>query len=269
MIGEIRDNETAGIAVKASITGHLVISTLHTNSTGAAITRLMDMGIEPYLIGDAVVGIIAQRLVRKLCPACRAAREATAEEKKLLGLFKEKKAEEKPKPRLASSPSLSNSGNSALAMFAMQSGSDESRSSASPPLDRSPAPSPEPSPAPSAEPDSAADSPAPSSSAPSGPDTHGVVVDSDREAPDEQGMIYQAVGCPNCGGKGYKGRTAVYEIMAITAKIRGMVHGHVTADELKEAAVTEGMSTLRMAATREVLNGNTTLSELIKVAYEA
>ncbi len=86
MIGEIRDNETAEIAVKASITGHLVISTLHTNSTAATITRLMDMGIEPYLIGDSVVGIIAQRLVRRLCKACKKEKQATPEEKTLLGV---------------------------------------------------------------------------------------------------------------------------------------------------------------------------------------
>lgn len=81
MIGEIRDTETAEIAVKASITGHLVISTLHTNSTASSITRLLDMGVEPYLIGDSVVGIIAQRLVRKLCPKCRRQKEANSEEK--------------------------------------------------------------------------------------------------------------------------------------------------------------------------------------------
>ena len=84
MIGEIRDTETAEIAVKASITGHLVISTLHTNSTASSITRLLDMGVEPYLIGDSVVGIIAQRLVRRLCPKCRRQKMATAEEKRAL-----------------------------------------------------------------------------------------------------------------------------------------------------------------------------------------
>ena len=84
MIGEIRDQETAQIAVQASITGHLVISTLHTNSTAASITRLVDMGIEHYLIGDSVVGIIAQRLVRRLCPKCKTARLATSEEKRAL-----------------------------------------------------------------------------------------------------------------------------------------------------------------------------------------
>ena len=85
MIGEIRDNETAEIAVKASITGHLVVSTLHTNSTAASISRLIDMGIEPYLLGDSLVGIIAQRLVRKLCE-CKKSREATEDEKKKIGV---------------------------------------------------------------------------------------------------------------------------------------------------------------------------------------
>ena len=85
MIGEIRDQETASIAVTASITGHLVISTLHTNSSAASITRLADMGLEYYLIADSVVGVIAQRLVRRLCPACRQERLATEREKKILG----------------------------------------------------------------------------------------------------------------------------------------------------------------------------------------
>ena len=174
MVGEIRDNETAGIAVKASITGHLVISTLHTNSTAAAITRLLDMGIEPFLIGDAVVGIIAQRLIRKLCPACKQPREATVSEKRLLEV-----------------------------------------------------------------------------------------------AGDEAVTVYEPHGCPNCGGIGYKGRTAVYEIMTITAKMRALIHDHGNAEELKALAISEGMYTLRMAASREVLNGNTGINDLVKVAYEA
>lgn len=173
MIGEIRDGETAGIAVKASITGHLVISTLHTNSTVASITRLIDMGVEPYLIGDSVVGIIAQRLVRKLCPKCRKAREATDQEKKLLMV---------------------------------------------------PASMPQ--------------------------------------------TVYEPVGCEDCGGIGYRGRTAIYEIMPVTAKLRNRIHDKVTADELQEIAVSEGMSTLRMAAAKKVKEGITSCDEMIKVAYD-
>ena len=85
MIGEIRDGETAEIAVRASITGHLVVSTLHTNSTASSVARLEDMGIESYLIADSLVGIIAQRLVRKLCD-CKMPKEASAAEKEMLGV---------------------------------------------------------------------------------------------------------------------------------------------------------------------------------------
>ena len=85
MIGEIRDQETAEIAVKASITGHLVVSTLHTNSSASTITRLADMGIENYMIADSVVGVIAQRLLRRVCPVCGVEREADEYEKQLLG----------------------------------------------------------------------------------------------------------------------------------------------------------------------------------------
>lgn len=85
MIGEIRDYETASIAVQASITGHLVVSTLHTNSAASTITRLEDMGVESYLIADSVIGVIAQRLVRRLCTECRKPKKATEEELMLLG----------------------------------------------------------------------------------------------------------------------------------------------------------------------------------------
>ncbi len=86
MIGEIRDEETAGIAVKAAITGHLVVSTLHTNSAASSITRMEDMGVEPYLIADSTVGIIAQRLVRRLCPKCKKPHVITELDKQRLHL---------------------------------------------------------------------------------------------------------------------------------------------------------------------------------------
>ncbi|MCI5857937.1 MAG: GspE/PulE family protein [Agathobacter sp.] len=86
MIGEIRDGETAQIAVQASITGHLVVSTLHTNSAAATISRLEDMGIESYLLADSLVGIIAQRLVRRLCPNCKKEHHATSEEKEVMNI---------------------------------------------------------------------------------------------------------------------------------------------------------------------------------------
>ena len=89
MIGEIRDGETAAIAVQASITGHLVVSTLHTNDTASSITRLMDMGVESYLIADSTVGIIAQRLVRRLCPNCKKPHKLEDYEMAYLGITPE------------------------------------------------------------------------------------------------------------------------------------------------------------------------------------
>lgn len=86
MIGEIRDQETARMAIQAAITGHFVVSTLHTNSAAASVTRLLDMGIESFLLADSLTGIIAQRLVRRLCLRCKKTRLATGEEKQILGV---------------------------------------------------------------------------------------------------------------------------------------------------------------------------------------
>lgn len=86
MIGEIRDSETADIAVQASLTGHLVLSTLHTNDAPSAITRLVDMGVEPYLLSSTIVGVLAQRLVRRICPDCKAPYHPTDRELQNLGL---------------------------------------------------------------------------------------------------------------------------------------------------------------------------------------
>ena len=85
MIGEIRDEETAEIAIRAAITGHLVLSTLHTNDAPSTIVRLIDMGVKPYLVSTSVVGIVAQRLVRKICSNCKTSYEASEQEKKILG----------------------------------------------------------------------------------------------------------------------------------------------------------------------------------------
>lgn len=89
-VGEIRDGETAAIAMRAAITGHFVLSTIHTSNAASAIDRLVDIGVEPWLIADAVRGIISQRLVRRICPHCRTSYEATVEEKQMLGLPEDK-----------------------------------------------------------------------------------------------------------------------------------------------------------------------------------
>ena len=99
MVGEIRDRETAEIAIQASLTGHLVFSTVHTNDAAGAITRLIDMGVEPYLVGSSLIGVLAQRLVRVLCKECREAYLPTPEELKEIGL-----AADKQKPRMIYRP---------------------------------------------------------------------------------------------------------------------------------------------------------------------
>lgn len=173
MIGEIRDSETATIAVQASITGHLVVSTLHTNSAASTITRLEDMGIESYLLADSIIGVIAQRLVRRLCPHCKKKREAELDEKILL------------------------------------------------------------------------------------------------QIPENQElMIYEAVGCSKCDEMGYLGRIGVYEIMEVTHALKRVIAQNGNADQIKAVALEEGMSTLRMSASRYVVEGITTIDEMKKVSFE-
>ena len=173
MIGEIRDSETAGIAVQASNTGHLVVSTLHTNSAAATITRLIDMGVESFLLADALVGIMAQRLVRRLCTACRSERQATEREKLTLNIS----------------------------------------------------------------------------------DNRNV-------------MIHDAVGCHLCGDSGYYGRIGVYEIMAISPKLKTAISKMATTEEIRDIGIEEGMHTLRMSASKLVLEGVTTIAEMLKISFE-
>lgn len=180
MIGEIRDQETAGIAVQASITGHLVVSTLHTNSSASTITRLEDMGVESYLIADSVVGVIAQRLVRRLCHECRVPREATPEECEILG-----------------------------------------------------------------------------------------VNPSEKHIIYEPGQRNPSHICPKCDGMGYKGRIGVYEIMEMTPRLRTIISKGGNADDIKKAALEEGMHTLRMSASEYVLDGTTAFSEMMKVSFDS
>ena len=173
MIGEIRDQETASIAVQASITGHLVVSTLHTNSAASTITRLADMGIEPYLIADSTIGVIAQRLVRRLCPDCKKAKKADADDLELL-----------------------------------------------------------------------------------------------MRDPQEDITIYEPCGCPRCDNTGFRGRIGVYEIMEVTQPLKTIISKNGSAEDIKNKALEEGMSTLRMSATKYVLEGITSVPEMMRVSFD-
>lgn len=170
MIGEIRDTETAQIAVRAAITGHIVISTMHTNDAPSTAVRLLDMGIEPYLITSAVVGVVAQRLVRKICDNCKTKYIPTDSEKNILGIS-------------------------------------------------------------------------------------------------EDLTLYKGRGCSKCYNTGYRGRTAIHEIMHMTKEVKALIESGGSIDSIKENVANQGMVTLRENCKDLVLKGITTVEELIRVTY--
>ena len=170
MIGEIRDAETAQIAVRAAITGHLVLSTIHTNDSASTISRLIDMGIEPFLVSSSVVGVVAQRLVRKICANCKTPYKPEHSEMMLLKLREPKN-------------------------------------------------------------------------------------------------IYKGNGCSSCNNTGYKGRTAIHEVLPINRDIRELIDRKATTDQLRHMAGKLGTVSLRESCVKLVLNGTTSTEELIKMTY--
>ncbi len=172
MVGEIRDFETAEIAVKAALTGHLVLSTLHTNDAPATISRLLNMGVEPFLITASVNLVLAQRLARRICADCRTDADVDLEVLRDLGV---------PEDQLATA------------------------------------------------------------------------------------SVKKGAGCPTCGGSGYKGRVALYEVMRFSDDLKERVLQGASAAELKAAAIKNGMLTLRMSGIRKILDGVTTPEEVLRV----
>ncbi len=177
MIGEMRDLETAKIAVQSALTGHLVLSTLHTNDAAGGITRLLDMGLEEYLLTSTVNGILAQRLVRKLCPACKVGAIADPEIIKNLRLH--------------------------------------------------------------------------------------------RFAPEGDIILYKPVGCSACPGMGYRGRLAIIEFLPMTDPVRKLIMTHEEAGAIQKLAVAEGMQTLYENGLVKVVQGITTLEEVMRVTAES
>ncbi|MBI1911332.1 MAG: type IV-A pilus assembly ATPase PilB [Deltaproteobacteria bacterium] len=172
MVGEIRDYETAEIAIKAALTGHLVLSTLHTNDAPSTVNRLLNMGIEPFLVSSSCNLILAQRLARKICKDCKV--KLPTNEKVFIDL--------------------------------------------------------------------------------------GI-------SPQEAHKLecYKGSGCATCGGTGYKGRIALYEVMPFTESVKEMVLNGASSAEIKRAAIKDGMKTLRMSGITKVAEGVTTIEEVIRV----
>ncbi len=173
MVGEIRDKETAEIAINASLTGHLVLSTLHTNDAAGAATRLIDMGVEPFLVASSLLGIAAQRLIRKLCQKCKAPHVLSEIEFQELGI----------------------------------------------------------------------------TSLPEG------------------AQIFKAVGCPSCSQSGYAGRTVIHELMLVEDTIRTLIVRNSDSSTVKKAAIQNGMITLREDGVAKVLQGITTIDELMRATH--
>jgi type II secretory ATPase GspE/PulE/Tfp pilus assembly ATPase PilB-like protein len=174
MVGEIRDAETAEIAINAALTGHLVFSTLHTNDASGAVTRLTNMGIEPFLTASTVVMVIAQRLVRVICDNCKEDYQVPAQFIRDLG---QKYEDDKPV------------------------------------------------------------------------------------------LLYRGKGCDRCTNTGYRGRLACYEIMVIEDEIRDLVLERASTHLVKQKSREHGMVTLRESAFRKVLNGVTTVEEMMRVTF--
>ena len=172
LVGEIRDFETAEIAIKAALTGHMVLSTLHTNDAPSTISRLMNMGIEPFLVATSVHLICAQRLVRKICPKCKV-------------------VDEEFTPKL-----LMDAGYTREAAGYVK--------------------------------------------------------------------VYKGAGCPACDGKGYKGRTGLYEVLEVTEEMRELIMGGAPANELRRKAVEQGMLSLRRSGLIKAAAGVTTLEEVFR-----
>ena len=184
MIGEIRDSETAEIAIQSAMTGHLVLSTLHTNDSASAFARLTDMGIEPFLIASSISIVFAQRLLRKLCPDCRESYEISGEDVKLL--ISDEQSEIMP------------------------------------------------------------------------------VINEILS----RGTFYTQKGCKECNFTGYKGRTAIYEILEVNDDIRSLIMTRASSQEIKLKAVKFGMSTLRVEAIRKFASGLTSIAEVVRVSEE-
>lgn len=175
MVGEVRDRETAEIAIRAALTGHLVFSTLHTNDSAGAVTRLTDMGIEPFLIASSVEGLVAQRLVRRLCQHCKRPRQIDEAFLNQIGF---------PMERLS------------------------------------------------------------------------------------EGTLMEPVGCEECRGTGFRGRTGIYEILVISDAIRPLIVSRASSTAIKQEALKHGMRTLRDDGWTKALKGVTTLEEVLRVAEE-
>jgi type IV pilus assembly protein PilB len=206
MVGEIRDLETGGIAIKAALTGHMVLSTLHTNSAPETVTRLMDMGLEPFNVASALNLVLAQRLLRRICSSCKTQYTPTDEEFDI--------AKVKPTTTLRELRFTPETIENAKARATKE---------AAPFLQHA-----------------------------------------NLDTPVSALGYFKGQGCDACNGTGMKGRQGVYEVMPMSPHLRKLILQNVGAAEIRDAAVDEGMLTLRMDGWMKVMKGITTLEQVVR-----
>ena len=206
IIGEIRDLETGGIAIKAALTGHLVMSTLHTNSAPETVTRLLDMGLEPFNVASALNLVLAQRLVRRVCNRCRERYEWGDDEYRAA--------------KVGPEMTLGELRYTEEAVQNMKRGATA--------------------------------------------DAQPIVADFNLDTTIEQVPLWRGRGCDACAGSGLKGRQGLYEVMAMTPRVRKLILQNVGAVEIREAAIADGMLTLRMDGMLKIMKGITTLEQVIR-----
>jgi general secretion pathway protein E len=235
MVGEIRDHETAEIAIHASLTGHLVFSTLHTNDAAGAISRLVEMEVQPFLIASSLLAVLAQRLVRRLCPQCR--QPYIPSDQDLRSLELDAKAYGPPRPILpgqkppGSIPPPKPTTHTAPMMLDID-----------PPDDDEPTAVQE---LPLAAAGGARSLSAAAAERPPRP------------------VFYKPAGCEQCAGTGYRGRVGIYELLVVDEPIRREILNNSDSKSITRAAQERGMVTLRVDGTRQVLAGRTSVEEVL------
>ncbi len=247
MVGEIRDHETAEIAIHASLTGHLVLSTLHTNDAAGAITRMLEMGVEHYLITSSLLGAIAQRLVRRLCPRCKEPYEPSDEDFHQLGVTREHLARILELPGVQPWPGMPRE-------YAVEGRDEAPPSGLASPLDRSDDVEPI-----DVEPIDVE----PIDVEPTVVRGRELVVGRALAGRSASMIFYRPRGCEDCGGTGYRGRIAIAELLLIDDAVRREVLNRSDATQIARVAIARGMRTLREDGARVVARGLTSLEEVL------
>jgi type IV pilus assembly protein PilB len=206
MVGEIRDLETGGIAIKAALTGHMVLSTLHTNSAAETLTRLLDMGLEPFNVASALNLVLAQRLLRRICGNCKVKYDPTDEEFAGAKVTRDTTFRELRFSEDAIASAKATASKEAKAFLAP--------------------------------------------------------ITLDSRVGDLS--FFKGSGCDQCAGTGLKGRQGVYEVMPMTQRIRRLIVQNADAIEIRDAAIDEGMLTLRMDGWVKIMKGIATIEQVIR-----